>query len=452
MCWSIFLVLFCTYCVNTGVAFSVIPHHEAESVNLSTCAQYNVYYPRSCIGNECHLAVKWEEEDEDWVRFTLMAKTQGSAVWAGVGFSENGRMADSDVVACFYNNDKYKVYNAWNTDTLHNCDIDKNQDIVKFHYGNYSDGLLTCNFSRQKLSNDTKYDKSLLKTWHVLLAWGVLGTSNGVTESKMSQHAEQYSTECTCNVTNCTELCLCIDQFKHLLLKLHGTILSIVFILILPTATLIGRYYRLVLPNNWFQTHMIMMITGAIGMLSGLGFVLGHTGGDFSVGPHQIIGIITIGLAVTQVVIAAFRPHKGPSLQRKLFEIFHRLNATAILTLGTVAMMLGAWLLHSDHRTLLIWMEVIISMSVLCSVTLGIVNQFLSRFKYCKVNSPPVHYHKVSPEDSNSDKEVDLKDIENDNTSVYSKERTLLLIFILQSFTFSGLVTAFTFYDTTHKT
>ena len=32
-----------------------------------------------------------------------------------------------------------------------------------------------------------------------------------------------------------------------------GTILSIVFILILPTATLIGRYYRLVLPNNWFQ-------------------------------------------------------------------------------------------------------------------------------------------------------------------------------------------------------
>ena len=39
------------------------------------------------------------------------------------------------------------------------------------------------------------------------------------------------------------------------------------------------------------------------------------------------------------------------------------------------------------------------------------------------VTSPPVHYHKVSPEDSNSDKEVDLKDIENDNTSVYSKER-----------------------------
>ena len=39
------------------------------------------------------------------------------------------------------------------------------------------------------------------------------------------------------------------------------------------------------------------------------------------------------------------------------------------------------------------------------------------------VKSPPVHYHKVSPEDSDSDKEVDLKDIENDNASIYSKER-----------------------------
>ena len=35
--------------------------------------------------------------------------------------------ADSDVVACFYNNDKYKVYNAWNMDTSHSCVIDKNQ-------------------------------------------------------------------------------------------------------------------------------------------------------------------------------------------------------------------------------------------------------------------------------------------------------------------------------------
>ena len=38
----------------------------------------------------------------------------------------------------------------------------------------------------------------------------------------MLQHGVQYSTGCTCNVSNTSELCLCINEFKQLLLNLHG--------------------------------------------------------------------------------------------------------------------------------------------------------------------------------------------------------------------------------------
>ena len=60
------------------------------------------------------------------------------------------------------------------------------------------------------------------------------------------------------------------------------------------------------------QGHLAMMIIGVLWALVGLGMVLGHTGGVFSVGYHQIIGITCLALAVVQPVVGFLRPHSQP--------------------------------------------------------------------------------------------------------------------------------------------
>lgn len=74
----------------------------------------------------------------------------------------------------------------------------------------------------------------------------------------------------------------------------------IVFVFLLPTAALVARHYRAVFPDNWFkvspttpfhvkphllppQSHMTLMMIGVLGMVLGLGFILGHTAGSFTI-------------------------------------------------------------------------------------------------------------------------------------------------------------------------
>jgi hypothetical protein len=75
----------------------------------------------------------------------------------------------------------------------------------------------------------------------------------------MQKHIQHYSTGCLCNVTNCYEICLCIDQFRELLFKLHGSIMCVVFVFLLPTAALVARHYRQVFPEKWFEVSPSMV-------------------------------------------------------------------------------------------------------------------------------------------------------------------------------------------------
>ena len=111
----------------------------------------------------------------------------------------------------------------------------------------------------------------------------------------MGKHAIEFSTSCACNVSDCSQQCLCIDQIRYLLLKLHGkhpflilvsccrlwqsvvtilllshssfllaAVMIVVFVLLLPVAAVIARYYRIVFPTEWFQvghTHHYVITT-----------------------------------------------------------------------------------------------------------------------------------------------------------------------------------------------
>ncbi len=69
----------------------------------------------------------------------------------------------------------------------------------------------------------------------------------------MLQHAVQYSTGCMCNVSNNTELCLCINEFKHLLLNLHGLFKLIIVVLVCTSVYTMCHTYTNRYTNCFFS-------------------------------------------------------------------------------------------------------------------------------------------------------------------------------------------------------
>ncbi|XP_019849274.1 PREDICTED: putative ferric-chelate reductase 1 homolog isoform X1 [Amphimedon queenslandica] len=437
----------------------VQPRHEEDQGTMDTCYPSNVVYPHRCQGNECTMSLSWRDHEE-WVEFNLTAKTQGHSVWVALGFSEDGEMANSDVVTCWYNHG-FEIHTAWTSSIGHSLTLSNdNKDSVALLSANYSNGAVSCHFSKRKvpLSNSSIHVKSLSqKNWHILLSWGQLAISRK-NDVSMSQHAVKFSTSCPCDVSDCYQMCLCVNQLRFLLFKLHGSIMIIVFVFLLPLATIIARYYRDTFRENWFKSHMTLMLSGVVGMILGLGFILGHTGGKFYVGPHQLIGIIAIGFSVIQAFIAVFRPHAGKSLKRKLFTFFHRLNAVTILLLGTIALFWGTWYIHKEHKMALLWMYSLLSTALLLFLLIVLFLELRQYRSKCTVINPPVKYRKLDHPSSDTEDEDEIFVKENPQesskkhyASPYFKEKVIFLLYLLQSFTLTGLLSAFIFYRTSEE-
>ena len=60
---------------------------------------------------------------------------------------------------------------------------------------------------------------------------------------------------------------------------------------------------------------MTMMLFGVLCGLAGLGLILGHTGGSFTVGYHQMVGVVCLSLSVVQPLLGIVRPAVGPTLR-----------------------------------------------------------------------------------------------------------------------------------------
>ncbi len=58
-----------------------------------------------------------------------------------------------------------------------------------------------------------------------------------------------------------------------------------------------------------------MMVFGVLCGLSGLGLVLAHTSGGFTVGYHQVVGVVCLSLTVVQPLVGLLRPAIEPTLR-----------------------------------------------------------------------------------------------------------------------------------------
>lgn len=250
--------------------------------------------------------------------------------------------------------------------------------------------------------------------------------------------------------------CNCNSKWKVALIRIHGALMGLAFLLLFPIGIITARYYRSTFsPNLWFKVHSRLMVMAVCSVILALVLALVHTNGTLHVGIHQIFGIVVIIFVLLQPLVALCRPHADPlNFWRKLFNRFHRTLGISVFTAGVIQCFLGVYILMVQIKGILY------SFLVLSVIGHGIFTVFYEYIHFRLSRRVTVaHYSKVTMEDDNSDEEeVDFVDTTSSSTrpktptTNTSSQPSLHMnpvyyMYILQAFTITGLFNAFLFYE-----
>lgn len=424
-----------------------------EAADAESCRQPNYQY--GCQDGPCEFSVSWwRAADEQLVSIDLIALVPGLVedAWAEVTVA---RSAQKGVFTCRWSGGE----------TSHTrCSLTREGEVAE-------DGCLTANTTHHSHFLECSFVLPVTGAWSKLLSAPVSLQLNSSSFSDSEESFRQANSECPCDFRNCLDTCSCVvtDDKCHsslslLLIRSHAMLMVLAILLLLPTGVMIARYSRPVSPHTWFRAHVVANTTGLLFLLLGLASVLGHTGGVFNVGFHQIVGIICISLALFQVLCGFLRPVARSSPQRRVFNLVHHVVGTAVLGLGTLAMMLGAIMYHNSVHLVIV---VVLAAAILVGVVFVVTMEIIMRRNY--IISPPVGYHRVEGRgdgdagegdgDSESDKELFVREgggggsMKQPQTSpgkrwsqpvqplhAHTTTKRVLTVFIIQAFVFSAVI------------
>ena len=131
----------------------------------------------STIQCSYYLAVQRNPFNASFADFHLSATTQG---YVAVGFSRDKLMGEDDVIGCKRDpqTGNISVVSAWNPAPQHAPNIrDPSQRGVCQHHTNYSDGQLSCKFSRYIAPVNPGHDYDLNNSYFIFLAVSDNGSS-----------------------------------------------------------------------------------------------------------------------------------------------------------------------------------------------------------------------------------------------------------------------------------
>lgn len=166
-------------------------------------------------------------------------------------------------------------------------------------------------------------------------------------------------------------------------MKAHGLIMLFTYMVFIPTAVLIAFFFKQSWPSKrilgkpfWFATHSAIMMIATLATIAGFALILVYKKGTWISKfeepeyAHSLIGIITVGFAVFQPLLAFFRCKPDGRL-RFIFNYLHGGIGILALTLGIVAIFLALFLdtvnlhHHGEWGILIAWIWWVFLMFVL---------------------------------------------------------------------------------------
>jgi hypothetical protein len=352
---SVIAILSCVVCTSEEKAqfkavtsHAVIRRHGGEKHEAAPSAEecgegeLRANCKLSSARGPCTVTLRWATVNSSII-FNIVTPLdssggadRGRGSWVAVGFSHDSLMANSDSLEClFLSNGSVSVLDGWNNDVPTNT-VDEDQSDIELIRGSTHNNMGNCSFRRTIVPHNPAQGYFLNQSLHILLAIGPLKGSKVLDGSTPLAHhtwkqalSEQVNIVASCDVPPPSK-----EMWRSVLIRIHGTIMTFIVLVVFPLGAIVARYFREVLGTRWIKFHMGMMISGVLSMIVGLMFALGHTSFQFHVGVHQVLGIILIPVTVVQVVVGLFRPHPGKSTKRIAFNWVHRCTGVGVFLVG----------------------------------------------------------------------------------------------------------------------
>ncbi|XP_060600484.1 putative ferric-chelate reductase 1 homolog isoform X2 [Ruditapes philippinarum] len=289
-----------------------------------------------CSGNDCKFMVTWRDLGTA-VQFELFGKPDRSFndAWVAVGFSSDTRMGDDSVTECVYSNGFIQGFSSYNTGYSNPRRLNPPKVGLINVDGYYNDGVLFCSFIRQKSLPQIQGFFDLEQDWHIMFAHGKVLQ---VPAWQLYMHSTTDLPPASAARIDYQSVVVIGSAAKFPLVKAHGCLMIIGWVLFTGIGLVVARYYKSVWGDKtfmklkiWFQVHRACMVT-AVG-LNIIAFILifievkGYSDipdipGKGYLRSHPVLGIIVTVLCVANPVMALFRP--GPdSNKRPIFNWAH---------------------------------------------------------------------------------------------------------------------------------
>ncbi|KAF2359756.1 DOMON domain [Trinorchestia longiramus] len=158
-------------------------------------------YPAGCSVKDqsCQYHVRWEylDDESDLVHYKVSSTFVNK--WTGIGFSDNTRMSQTDVVVGFVDRrGEGTIFDGWLVG--YSGVIMDRQQSIDDKSATQEDGILTLEFKKKRSNNDKEHDLSFTDDQCLYLVYPVGGGSFSEKSKRLSKHGSTplFSTERVC--------------------------------------------------------------------------------------------------------------------------------------------------------------------------------------------------------------------------------------------------------------
>jgi hypothetical protein len=264
-------------------------------------------------------------------------------------------------------------------------------------YAAYSNGRITCGFSRLKQVATVKKRRSArqtigqvypldMDTYYILFAKGA--TFAGTKQ----QHSDIATSSSAANFTAFTSVGAADSTLSRNLLKAHGILMMFAWMVFASFGMLMPRYFKPAWPKTtwfgkkiWFQIHQPVMIL--VLLLTAAGFIIIFVeAGGYSQLPsptvaHPPLGIIVMALVVINPIMAIFRPEPNAK-NRPIFNVLHFLVGLLAHLCAVVTLFLG---MYMTDFNLPLWCKGVMAAYICFHALIEVILAVHMQYSKCRV-------------------------------------------------------------------
>ncbi|XP_074640618.1 ferric-chelate reductase 1-like [Tubulanus polymorphus] len=312
--------------------------------------------PSNCVESDCEYLVTYRETpDKTAIDFEMSAKTTG---YVAVGFSKDQLMGDDSVIQCAFvsSNSRVVISNSYNEKNLkanRPIPVPYKQGGLTGMQGYYNNGRLSCRFRRNKVVTGGPSAQlfAIDKPYYLFVARGAVTPDGYLVKHNTSPGMYPLISPKKVDMVG-NNMLYSYVPVRNNLVKAHGCMMIVAWILFVSFAMLMAHYYKPMWPNEslykervWFQVHRACMIVAVILIILAFILILIHARGYSNLrglpyAAHPILGFIIVALVIINPLITLCRC-KPEDDDRPIFNWIHWGIGTVAHILAVINIFIG---------------------------------------------------------------------------------------------------------------